>query len=172
MADSKSAPSAGERKTIVEEGTEFKGALSSSCPIVVKGHVEGEVTAPSLMVSASGGVHGTVKVAEIRSEGELAGEFDADLVHLSGSIKDNTVIRAKSLEVKLASSNGKMQVVFGECTLDVGANPALTAATAEATSAAPPSERSGSGRSHRRGEKDDSNGPARADGSDKLAGTI
>jgi cytoskeletal protein CcmA (bactofilin family) len=109
-----------DRKTLVEEGTQFKGSLTSSCPIEVKGRVEGDLTAPALLVSASGAVHGKVKVGEMRSHGELAGEFDADMVQLSGTIKDNTVIRAKSLEVKLASANSKMQVIFGECELEVG----------------------------------------------------
>jgi cytoskeletal protein CcmA (bactofilin family) len=86
----------------------------------VKGRIEGDVTAPALSVAAGGAVHGKVKVGQIRSEGELAGEFDADTIQLSGTIKDNTVIRAKSLEVKLTSSNGKMQMVFGECELEVG----------------------------------------------------
>ncbi|HEY1693306.1 MAG TPA: polymer-forming cytoskeletal protein [Polyangiaceae bacterium] len=108
------------RKTLVEEGTHFKGSLSSDCPIEVKGRVEGDLTAPALAVSASGAVHGKVKVGEMRSQGELAGEFDADVVQLSGTVKDNTVIRAKSLEVKLAPANGKMQVIFGECELEVG----------------------------------------------------
>ena len=109
-----------ERKTLVEEGTQFKGSLSSDCPIEVKGRVEGDLTAPALSVSTSGAVHGKVKVGEMRSQGELAGEFDADVVQLSGTVKDNTVIRAKSLEVKLAPANGKMQVIFGECELEVG----------------------------------------------------
>jgi hypothetical protein len=61
-----------------------------------------------------------VKVGEIRSQGELAGEFDADMVQLSGTVRDNTVIRAKSLEVKLSPPTGKMQVIFGECELEVG----------------------------------------------------
>jgi cytoskeletal protein CcmA (bactofilin family) len=94
--------------------------MSSDCPIEVKGRIEGDLAAPSLQVSPSGAVHGKVKVGEIRSQGELAGEFDADTVQLSGSVKDNTVIRAKSLEVKLAPANGKMQVIFGECQLEVG----------------------------------------------------
>ena len=110
----------GGKKTLVEEGTKFKGALTSTCPIEVKGFVEGELTAPALTVSATGAVHGQVKVAEFASEGEISGEFDADIVRLSGVVKDNTVIRAKSLEVKLAPANGKMQVIFGECTLEVG----------------------------------------------------
>jgi cytoskeletal protein CcmA (bactofilin family) len=115
-----------DRKTLVEEGTQFKGSLTSSCPIEVKGRVEGDLTAPALLVSASGAVHGKVKVGEMRSHGELAGEFDADMVQLSGTIKDNTVIRAKSLEVKLVPANGKMQVIFGECELEVGSDPART----------------------------------------------
>ena len=117
MSDSKNSS---DRKTLVEEGTQFKGSLSSNCPIEVKGRIEGDVTAPALSVALGGAVHGKVKVGEIRSQGELAGEFDADVVVLSGTIKDNTVIRAKSLEVKLASANSKMQVIFGECELEVG----------------------------------------------------
>ena len=108
------------RKTLVEEGTQFKGSLSSDCPIEVKGRVEGDLTAPALTVSPSGAVHGKVKVGEMKSQGELAGEFDADIVQLSGTVKDNTVIRARSLEVKLTPANGKMQVIFGECELEVG----------------------------------------------------
>ncbi len=121
MSDPKSlVPAAGERKTLVEEGTQFKGSLSSNCPVIVRGQVEGDVAAPSLSVSTSGSVRGKVKVQELRSQGEIAGEFDAELVQLSGSVKDNTVVRAKSLEVKLTPGNGKMQVIFGDCTLDVG----------------------------------------------------
>src|SRR3954470_4244283 len=105
---------AGGKKTLVEEGTQFKGSLSSTCPIVVRGRIEGDVAAPSLHVSATGAVHGKVKVGEMQSQGELSGEFDADVVQLSGVVKDKTVVRAKSLELKLAPASGKMQVVFGE----------------------------------------------------------
>jgi cytoskeletal protein CcmA (bactofilin family) len=118
----------GGKKTLVEEGTQFKGSLSSSCPIVVRGKIEGDVTAPSLQVSATGAVHGKVKVGEMQSQGELAGEIDADIVQLSGTVKDKTVVRAKSLEVKLTPVTGKMQVIFGECTLDVGDMPSKEAA--------------------------------------------
>jgi cytoskeletal protein CcmA (bactofilin family) len=118
----------GAKKTLVEEGTQFKGSLSSSCPIVVKGKIEGDVTAPSLQVSESGAVHGKVKVGEIHSQGELSGEFDAELVQLSGVVKDKTIVRAKSLEVKLQPATGKMQVVFGECVLDVGDQPSRESA--------------------------------------------
>src|SRR3954471_18265467 len=115
--------SATEKRTLVEEGTTFKGSLTSTCPIFVKGGIEGDIQAPSLTVAASGVVSGKLKAGELKSEGSLAGEVDVDKVQLSGSVKDNTVIRAKSLEVKLTASSAKMQVVFGECELEVGEQP-------------------------------------------------
>jgi len=128
------------RRTLVEEGTQFKGALSSDCPIDVRGRIEGDLIAPALAVSPSGAVHGRVKVGEIRSQGELAGEFDADVVQLSGTVRDNTVIRAKSLEVKLAPATGKMQVIFGECQLEVGGDqPEKPTGTTRTVSARPAS---------------------------------
>ncbi len=126
------------KQTLVEEGTQFKGSLSSNCAVVVRGKIEGDVSAPSLTVSSSGAVHGRVKVADLRSSGELSGEFDADVVQLSGSVKDKTIIRAKSLEVRLTQNAG-MQVVFGDCSLDIGDPPSkesvVRAATASTTAA-------------------------------------
>ncbi len=117
-------PSAPARHTVVEEGTEFKGALTSSCPIDVRGKIEGDITTPSLTVSSTGAVHGRAKVGAVRSEGELSGEFDAESVELAGKVKDNTVIRARSLSVKLGSGEGKvLQVIFGECELSIGDEP-------------------------------------------------
>lgn len=125
-----------QKRTLVEEGTEFKGSMKSSCPIVVMGKIEGDVTGPSIQVTPSGVVAGVVKVAELRSDGEVAGEVNADTVTLSGRVRDNTVIRAKTLEVSLSRSNGQMEVVFGSCELSVGDVPDKDAAIAAAT--APP----------------------------------
>jgi cytoskeletal protein CcmA (bactofilin family) len=131
---------AGTKKTFVDEGTQFQGSLTSSCLVEVKGSVEGDITAPALSVSTSGSVRGKVRAAELRSEGELAGEFDCDVVQLAGVVKDNTVIRAKSLEVKLAPEKGKLQVIFGECELEIGDPAAQTTTTIEeAQPASPPS---------------------------------
>ena len=116
-------PGATEKRTLVEEGTTFKGSLTSTCPILVKGTINGDLEAPSLTVAASGTVSGKVKAGELKSEGEISGEFDVDKIVLSGSVKDNTVIRAKALEVKLAVTGSKMQVVFGEVQLDIGDQP-------------------------------------------------
>jgi len=125
------------KTTLIEDDTEFKGTLSSKCPVMVKGSVEGEIIGPSLHVSPGGSVAGKVKVGELRSEGSLAGEFDADSVHLAGTVKSDTIIRARSLEVRLAPPSGRMQVTFGQCELAVGDVPSKEDAVA-AASAPPP----------------------------------
>jgi cytoskeletal protein CcmA (bactofilin family) len=127
------------KHTLVEEGTEFKGTMSSSCPIVVMGKVEGDVAGPVIHITPSGVVSGVVKVKQLRSDGELAGEVEADTVEISGRVRDRTVIRARSLEVSLSVTKGGMQVVFGECELAVGDEPNKEAAVAAAmVSPAPP----------------------------------
>lgn len=129
------------KHTLVEEGTEFKGTMSSSCPIVVMGKVEGDITGPVIHVTPSGVVSGVVKVKQLRSDGELAGEVEADIVEISGRVRDRTVIRARSLEVSLSVQKGGMQVVFGECELAVGDEPNKEAAVAAAL--APPAAAAG-----------------------------
>ena len=87
---------------------------------MVRGVVDGDLTAPAVIVSETGTVVGNVKAQSIRSEGVLAGRVDADDVYLSGSVRSDTVIRARTLEVKLQRHNDKLEVTFGECILDVG----------------------------------------------------
>ncbi|MGH9908798.1 MAG: bactofilin family protein [Pyrinomonadaceae bacterium] len=109
------------KQTIVENGTEFEGVVRSQCAITVSGQLKGQISAPSLTLTRDGSVHGKVKVAQLKSEGSLGGEIDADSVELSGSISDKTVIRATTLEVKLnQSADSKLQVSFGNCELQVG----------------------------------------------------
>ena len=106
---------------VVESGTQFQGVLRSQCPVVVWGHLTGEVTAPALTLKPEGSVHGKMTVKHLKSEGSLGGEIDAESVELSGSISDNTVVRASAIEVKLNNSGaGKMRVSFGNCKLQVG----------------------------------------------------
>jgi len=127
------------KKTLIEEGTAFKGTLTSTCPIVVMGRVEGEMTGPSVEVTESGVLCGKAKVNELRSRGELAGEFDAQVVELSGRVRDQTVIRARSLEVRLERGDGgRVEMVFGECELDVGEAPDKAQAVRDATAASRP----------------------------------
>ena len=109
------------RQTVLEEGTEIEGSIRSQCPITVSGTLKGDITAPSLTITLSGSVHGQVKVSNLKSEGEIAGEIDAESVELSGHVSDQTMIRASSLQVKLSQngSSEKLQLTFGNCDLHV-----------------------------------------------------
>ena len=122
------------KKTLIEDGTELKGTLTSTCPIVVMGRVDGEMTGPSVEVTESGILCGKAKVTELRSRGELAGEFDAQVVELSGKVRDKTLIRAQSLEVSLKRTDGRIEMVFGDCELAVGDAPDKAKAVANAMS--------------------------------------
>jgi cytoskeletal protein CcmA (bactofilin family) len=114
------------KQTTVEEGTLFKGTLQSTCRVLVRGVVDGELHAPSVVVAESGSVTGSVKAQSLQSAGVLAGRIDVDDIVLSGSVRNDTVIRAKTLEVKLQQSDeGKIELRFGECLLEVGDDPGM-----------------------------------------------
>ena len=122
------------KRTLIEEGTELKGTLTSTCPIGVMGRVDGDVTGPSVEVTESGILCGKAKVTSLSSRGELAGEFDAEVVELSGKVRDKTLIRAQSLEVSLKRDGGRIEMVFGDCELAVGDAPDKAKAIAQALS--------------------------------------
>ena len=110
------------KKTLVDEGTELSGTIKSQVPIVVLGKIDGDVSGPSITVAPGGTLAGKIKVKELTSEGEIAGEIEAESVKISGRVRDKTVIKAKTLQVALASDKA-MQVVFGEVELSVGETP-------------------------------------------------
>lgn len=116
MNDPKAPPGSSPamvKRTLVEDGTKFKGSLTSSCPIVVQGSIEGNVEGPSLTVSATGAVSGTITTGDLKSAGRIAGEFDVETAQLAGSVANDTVIRAASLDLTLAVESGKLQLTFG-----------------------------------------------------------
>lgn len=129
------------KQTLIEAGTKFTGSFNSDNPIVVRGTIEGEVSGPSLTVADTGVVSGKVKVKEMYSRGEISGEYEAENVHLSGKVRDQTVIRAKVLEVKLAAEKGGMELIFGEVDLQIGDVPEkneVIEGQAKASNSAPP----------------------------------
>jgi cytoskeletal protein CcmA (bactofilin family) len=116
-------PTKAERQTLIEQGTEFKGTMKSTCPVIVNGRVEGELSAPELDVTATGTVRGNIKADRLSSRGTLSGNIDAGDLFLSGTVGSKTVIKAKNIEVKLAPDQGRMELTIGECTLDIGEEP-------------------------------------------------
>lgn len=116
-------PIKGDKQTLIEQGTEFKGTMTSTCPVVVNGRIEGELSAPELDVTATGSATGIIKAERLSSRGMLSGNIDAGDLYLSGAVGSKTVIKARNLEVKLTPDHGRMELTFGECILDVGDEP-------------------------------------------------
>jgi cytoskeletal protein CcmA (bactofilin family) len=114
------------KRTLIEEGTDFTGGLEATCHVVVKGRMQGELSGPSVEISESGVLSGKVKVTDLISRGEIAGTVEAETVQLSGRVRDQTVIRARSLEVTLGSADTAM--LFGDCELCIGDPPSKEAA--------------------------------------------
>jgi cytoskeletal protein CcmA (bactofilin family) len=108
------------KQTMIEQGTDVDGTISSRGAVVVGGRLKGEVLAPELTVLPSGSVNGQIKVERLSSQGEISGRIEAEVVELSGKVGDQTVITTDKLEVKLSDGDGKIQVTFGTCELRVG----------------------------------------------------
>jgi cytoskeletal protein CcmA (bactofilin family) len=101
------------KQTLVEAGTVLEGTLKSSYPVVVNGTIDGEIDAPALSVGSSGVIVGVIKSTTIRSLGTVSGRIEAGEAFLSGIIVERTVVKARRLELKLASSEkGLVNITF------------------------------------------------------------
>ncbi|HEU4581205.1 MAG TPA: polymer-forming cytoskeletal protein [Polyangiaceae bacterium] len=133
------------KQTVVEEGTEFKGTIKSSCAVVINGTIDGDVDAPEVTITRSGSIAGAVKATKLRAQGTLSGKVEATDVFLSGVVRSNTAIKAKRLEAKLGSESAQIEVTFGECALEVGDALAEPAAVAPPARSEPPPPADGEG---------------------------
>jgi cytoskeletal protein CcmA (bactofilin family) len=141
MATDTKAP----KQTLVAAGTEFRGTLKSSCPVVVNGTLEGEIDAPSLSIASTGSIHGHIRVQTLRSSGTLAGSVDAGEVYVSGAVRSKTVIRARRMELALGSSgNGHVEVTVKSNEVEPRDAPSVPEAST-ARSVAPAGESDASG---------------------------
>jgi len=102
--------------TIIEAGTELRGALKSKVPLVLRGTIEGDVIAGELRIESTGVLRGSLRCTKLESHGDLGGDIGAELVIVAGKVADDTKIVAASLEV----ADGP---VFGNATLVIGDPP-------------------------------------------------
>jgi cytoskeletal protein CcmA (bactofilin family) len=124
------------KQTLVAEGTEMKGCLQSTWPVVVNGTVDGEVDAPELTITRIGAVLGTIKTTRLWSRGTLSGKVEATDVVLSGAVRSNTIIRATHLDLKLGSSEkGSLEVIFGDSNIGVSTTTMENEGSGDASSA-------------------------------------
>jgi hypothetical protein len=131
------------RRTFVDEGSAFHGTFASSCPIVVSGSIQGNVTAPEVTIAPLGVIDGRIKADKLTSAGTLSGTVDAVHVLLSGNVRGDTVIRTEQLDANLHATRGRLELTFGprtpalvpEAASDAGAAGEEAAAVAGAEAA-------------------------------------
>ena len=117
MADFTDAGSRVEPTTVVQEGTDFRGDFNSTCPIVVNGRIEGGVKAPAVTITDSGMLQGTVEAKTIACRGSVSGVLEADAIELSGTIAQNTIVRAQRLKLDIESTSGRIELAFGKAVI-------------------------------------------------------
>jgi cytoskeletal protein CcmA (bactofilin family) len=120
------------RASIIDQGTVFKGTISASSNVIVRGVLEGEITGPGLEVEATGVVIGHAKVTRLRSKGELEGTYEAEQAEVYGRLRDGVLIRADSLTVATSEEDTLTHVFFGECELEIGPLPSQEQAVNDA----------------------------------------
>ncbi len=120
------------RASIIDQGAVFKGTITATSTVIVRGVLEGEITGPGLEVDASGVVIGHAKVTKLRASGELEGTYEAEQAEVYGRLRDGVLIRADSLTVANSEEDTSTHVFFGECELEIGAMPSQEQAVSEA----------------------------------------
>jgi cytoskeletal protein CcmA (bactofilin family) len=120
------------RASIIDQGAVFKGTITASSTVIVRGVLEGEITGPGLEVDATGVVMGHAKVTKLRASGELEGTYEAEQAEVYGRLRDGVLIRADSLTVANSEEDTSTHVFFGECELEIGPLPNQEQAVNEA----------------------------------------
>ena len=120
------------RGSVIDQGAVFKGTITASSNVVVRGVLEGEVTGPGLEVDSTGVMVGHAKVTRLRSSGELEGTYEAEQAEVFGRLRDGVLIRADSLTVANSEEDTSAHVFFGECELEIGPLPSQEQAVNEA----------------------------------------
>ena len=133
--DARRAPpaAASVRDTVVEEGSTLRGSLASRGRILVMGRLDGDVASPTVEVTETGALSGTIKAGVLRSRGALGGLLEANEIDLGGRVLDQTVIRAHDLAVALDDGDGAQ---FGDCEIVVGEEPDRDRAVSDASAPA------------------------------------
>jgi cytoskeletal protein CcmA (bactofilin family) len=120
------------RASVIDQGAVFKGTITATSTVIVRGVLEGEITGPGLEVDASGVVVGHAKVTKLRASGELEGTYEAEQAEVYGRLRDGVLIRADSLTVANSEEDTSTHVFFGECELEIGPLPSQEQAVSEA----------------------------------------
>ena len=102
-----SAPSVKEgdqQPSVISQSVRFEGSLVSSGPLHLHCELTGQVTAPFVLIGATGKAKGTLNVDEISVEGSLDGDVICKLLKVGRNALVHGDINCENLQVSLGAT--------------------------------------------------------------------
>ena len=101
----------------VSEEVRITGVISASKPLILYGHIDGNIDAVSVHVKSTATVNGDINAQKVTVDGTVCGIVTAEQVHLSASAILNGEVRSKGIEIDegatIEAKFTKEQVVNG-----------------------------------------------------------
>ena len=83
----------------ISEEVRITGVISASKPLILYGHIDGNIDAVSVHVKSTATVNGDINAQKVTVDGTVCGIVTAEQVHLSASAILNGEVRSKGIEI-------------------------------------------------------------------------
>ena len=83
----------------VSEEVRITGVISASKPLILYGHIDGNIDAVSVHIKSTATVNGDINAQKVTVDGTVCGIVTAEQVHLSASAILNGEVRSKGIEI-------------------------------------------------------------------------
>ena len=83
----------------VSEEVRITGVISASKPLILYGHIDGNIDAVSVHIKSTATVNGDINAKKVTIDGTVCGIITADEVHLSASAVLNGEVRSKGIQI-------------------------------------------------------------------------
>ena len=83
----------------ISEEVRITGVISACKPVILFGHIDGNIEAVSVHIKSTATVNGDINAQTVTVDGTVCGIVTADKVHLSTSAILNGEVRSKGIEI-------------------------------------------------------------------------
>jgi len=100
---------AGDRRSVLAEGLQLDGQVTSKGPVEISGRLVGSVSAPDVLITQSGALEGEVLALNLTVLGTVTGTISARSVSLAEGAKAEGDITYQQISIELnAEFDGKL----------------------------------------------------------------
>jgi cytoskeletal protein CcmA (bactofilin family) len=83
----------------ISEEVRITGVVSATKPVILFGHIDGNIDAVSIHIKSTATVNGDINAKEVIVDGTVCGIVTGDKVHLSASAILSGEVRSKGIEI-------------------------------------------------------------------------